>query len=268
MRRRVPTCQLFPTRFRLPPHAASSAAQHGLPKLMLTHAPSANSTATPAHPACSWTEATSSRPQHRQTGCSPRARPARQRIRNGGHRTPPPSPKRDVLPTLRHEPALPPPADERLLPASTPTGPSAVSAVAATSWSSRAPMSRRSPAARCGRSAASRASRATYAAHHHRWPRTPGLADVVRRPLPRIRRALAPGLHRRAPRGQPACPATPAGQPVPRPAAHLCPGPLYHYRFTAWRQLRSTGAWGIALLVGDYLPPVTKALEEVYTRIP
>jgi hypothetical protein len=31
---------------------------------------------------------------------------------------------------------------------------------------------------------------------------------------------------------------------------------LYRYRFTTWRERRSTGAWWVRELVSDYLPPV------------
>ncbi|WP_406724894.1 lipase maturation factor family protein [Streptomyces sp. GD-15H] len=42
---------------------------------------------------------------------------------------------------------------------------------------------------------------------------------------------------------------------------------LYRYRFTTWRQLRSTGAWWDRTLLGDYLPPVTKAPTDAETGI-
>lgn len=41
----------------------------------------------------------------------------------------------------------------------------------------------------------------------------------------------------------------------------------YRYRFTTWGQLRSTGVWWDRTLLGDYLPPVTKAPKEVETGI-
>jgi lipase maturation factor len=41
----------------------------------------------------------------------------------------------------------------------------------------------------------------------------------------------------------------------------------YRYRFTTWRQLRSTGAWWDRTLTGDYLPPATKAPNEVETEV-
>lgn len=42
---------------------------------------------------------------------------------------------------------------------------------------------------------------------------------------------------------------------------------LYHYRFSSWRRLRTTGAWWDRRLVGDYIPPVTKAPKDVETGI-
>ncbi|MFF4519113.1 lipase maturation factor family protein [Streptomyces mirabilis] len=58
------------------------------------------------------------------------------------------------------------------------------------------------------------------------------------------------------------------GSPFPDSPPAFVRVRLYHYRFTTWRQLRSTGAWWDRTLVGNYLPPVTKALKEVHTRIP
>ncbi len=42
---------------------------------------------------------------------------------------------------------------------------------------------------------------------------------------------------------------------------------LYHYRFTTWSRLRTSGAWWERSFVGDYVPPVTKAPKEVDARI-